>query len=58
MTRARPLLWVLAAIVPALLPGQALADEVQFLNGDRLTGKIVSAAGGKLRSRPMRRARS
>lgn len=26
----------------------AAADEVIFLNGDRLTGKIVSAAGGKL----------
>jgi hypothetical protein len=26
----------------------AVADEVVFLNGDRLTGKIVSAAGGKL----------
>lgn len=24
------------------------ADEVIFLNGDRLTGKVVSAAGGKL----------
>jgi putative salt-induced outer membrane protein YdiY len=28
--------------------GAADADEVIFLNGDRLTGKIVSAAGGKL----------
>jgi len=25
-----------------------LGDEVQFINGDRLTGKITSAAGGKL----------
>ena len=26
----------------------AAADEVLFLNGDRLTGRIVQAAGGKL----------
>jgi putative salt-induced outer membrane protein YdiY len=30
------------------LVGPAGADEVIFLNGDRLTGTIVSAAGGKL----------
>lgn len=28
--------------------GPARGDEVLFLNGDRLTGKIVKAAGGKL----------
>jgi hypothetical protein len=28
--------------------GAAAADEVLFLNGDRLTGKIISATGGKL----------
>jgi Protein of unknown function, DUF481 len=37
---------VLAVLTLATAP--ALADEVIFLNGDRLTGKIVSAAGGKL----------
>ena len=31
-----------------VLVGRAAADEVLFLNGDRLTGKIVSAYGGKL----------
>ena len=30
------------------LPGPASGDEVLFLNGDRLTGKILSATGGKL----------
>jgi putative salt-induced outer membrane protein YdiY len=30
------------------LTSPAAADEVIFLNGDRLTGKIVSAAGGNL----------
>jgi putative salt-induced outer membrane protein YdiY len=30
------------------LAGAAVADEVIFLNGDRLTGKILSAADGKL----------
>lgn len=28
--------------------GPVAGDEVQFLNGDRLTGKIVTATGGKL----------
>lgn len=32
----------------SLTPLPGVADEVIFLNGDRLTGKIVSAAGGKL----------
>jgi putative salt-induced outer membrane protein YdiY len=41
------LVWLLAALV-FVAPGRAHADEVQFLNGDRLTGKIVGAAGGKL----------
>jgi hypothetical protein len=35
-----------ASLVLAATP--ALADEVIFLNGDRLTGRIVSATGGKL----------
>ena len=30
------------------LAGRAAADEILFLNGDRLTGKIVKADGGKL----------
>ena len=37
---------MLAAVLALTSP--AAADEVIFLNGDRLTGKIVSAAGGKL----------
>ncbi|HTK90375.1 MAG TPA: DUF481 domain-containing protein [Verrucomicrobiae bacterium] len=37
---------LVAALMLATTP--AFADEVVFLNGDRLTGKIVSAAGGKL----------
>jgi hypothetical protein len=36
------LLTLLTAVAPAR------ADEVTFKNGDRLTGKIISAAGGKL----------
>jgi putative salt-induced outer membrane protein YdiY len=35
-------------IALSLLAAPALADEVIFLNGDRLTGKVVSATGGKL----------
>jgi putative salt-induced outer membrane protein YdiY len=31
-----------------VLVARAGADEIQFLNGDRLTGKILSAEGGKL----------
>jgi hypothetical protein len=31
-----------------LIAGPVAADEVFLLNGDRLTGKIVSATGGKL----------
>lgn len=31
-----------------LMAGPVGADEVFLLNGDRLTGKIVSATGGKL----------
>ena len=34
--------------VSLALAGRAAADEILFLNGDRLTGKIVSADGGKL----------
>src|SRR4030095_352593 len=37
---------LVAALMLATTP--AFADEVVFLNGDRLTGKIVSAAGRKL----------
>jgi putative salt-induced outer membrane protein YdiY len=37
---------LLTALMLAATP--AFADEVIFLNGDRLTGKIVSATGGKL----------
>lgn len=37
-----------ALAVSLVLAGRAAADEILFLNGDRLTGKIVSADGGKL----------
>jgi putative salt-induced outer membrane protein YdiY len=39
---------LLVAALLALAAVPAYADEVIFLNGDRLTGKIVSATGGKL----------
>ena len=41
-------LGILALVAVTLAARLAAADEVIFLNGDRLTGKIVSAAGGKL----------
>ncbi len=44
MTRAR----LIAAACILMLAGPAAADEVHFLNGDRLSGRIVGAAGGKL----------
>lgn len=37
-----------AAVATALAAGTASADEVVFNNGDRLTGTVVSAEGGKL----------
>jgi len=40
-------LGVMLACTVALV-GSAAADQVVFLNGDRLTGTIVSAEGGKL----------
>jgi putative salt-induced outer membrane protein YdiY len=41
--------WVLAAFaVVVCLASPARADEVLFVNGDRLTGTIVQAVGGKL----------
>src|SRR4030095_1845191 len=43
----RALTWTMLAAALAVTR-RAAADEVIFLNGDRLTGKIVSAAGGKL----------
>jgi putative salt-induced outer membrane protein YdiY len=39
---------VMILAVLSLGASPALADEVIFLNGDRLTGKILSAAAGKL----------
>ncbi len=46
---ARSLRILTCALAVALaLAGRAAADEILFLNGDRLTGKIVSADGGKL----------
>jgi putative salt-induced outer membrane protein YdiY len=38
----------LAALSLALVSSFALADTVQFKNGDKITGTIVSADGGKL----------
>jgi putative salt-induced outer membrane protein YdiY len=40
---------VAISLVVAAACGVARADEVQFLNGDRLTGTILSAEGGKLK---------
>ena len=41
--------WVLATIaVVVCLASPARADEVLFVNGDRLTGAITQAVGGKL----------
>lgn len=37
-----------ALTVSLLLAGRVEADEILFLNGDRLTGKIMSAYGSKL----------
>jgi len=34
--------------VSLVFAGRAAADEILFLNGDRLTGKVISAGGGKL----------
>ena len=42
----RPLLCCL--VLSLALAGHAIADEILLLNGDRLTGTIVGAAGGKL----------
>jgi putative salt-induced outer membrane protein YdiY len=47
VSRSLRSLWFAGAVVLAV-PGGVAADEVQFLNGDRLTGKILGAAAGKL----------
>jgi putative salt-induced outer membrane protein YdiY len=39
---------VVASILCLCLTSLTLADEIQFINGDRLTGKIKSAADGKM----------
>jgi putative salt-induced outer membrane protein YdiY len=45
----RPLRILTCVLAVSLaVAGRAAADEILFLNGDRLTGKIVSADGGKL----------
>lgn len=45
----RMTLTLLAMLILVLSPaGPARGDEVLFLNGDRLSGKILKAAGGKL----------
>ena len=43
-------LWVVACAVTLslALAGRVVADEILFLNGDRLTGKILGADGNKL----------
>ena len=38
-----------AAILVVFVAGPASGDEVRFKNGDRITGKITSAEGGKLK---------
>lgn len=48
MRTVRALAGALALLLGA---GTATADEVIFLNGDRLTGKITGAAGGRLNIR-------
>src|SRR4030095_14987967 len=49
MMRIRPLQILTCVLAVSLaLADRAAADEILFLNGDRLTGKIVSADGGKL----------
>jgi putative salt-induced outer membrane protein YdiY len=44
----RPFVYGLAVVLALALSGPAAADEVIFLNGDRLSGKILSATEGKL----------
>jgi putative salt-induced outer membrane protein YdiY len=39
---------LVASILSLYLSSLALSDEIQFINGDRLTGKIKSAADGKM----------
>ena len=39
---------VVAGVVCLCLLSMASADEIQFINGDRLTGKIKFAADGKI----------
>jgi putative salt-induced outer membrane protein YdiY len=39
---------IIASIICLCLGSLALSDEIQFINGDRLTGKIKSAADGKM----------
>ena len=43
----RTLSFALAIAVLLAVPLAGAADEVIFLNSDRLTGKVVSAVGGK-----------
>jgi hypothetical protein len=45
---ARMLTCALVLALSLVAAGPAVADEILFLNGDRLTGKIVGAEGGKL----------
>jgi putative salt-induced outer membrane protein YdiY len=46
-TRASSTL-LLTVVLCLTLAGRAAADEILFLNGDRISGKVVGAAGGKL----------
>jgi len=46
---SRPGPAVIAMVLLASAAATALADEVRFRNGDRLTGTITSAEGGKLK---------
>lgn len=38
-----------AAVIALAVASTAIADEVRFKNGDRLTGTVLSAEGGKLK---------
>src|SRR5437762_13930808 len=40
--------FLVGSIVLLVFTSLALSDEIQFINGDRLTGKIKSAADGKI----------
>ena len=44
----KSLVWIAVITCAIVAAAPALADEIQFTNGDKLTGKIVKLDGGKL----------